>query len=202
MTLGVTAEQEELRDSVRRFLADRAPLPRVRELMETGDGIDRAVWEQAGSQLGLLGLAIPEEYGGAGFTFAEQAIVLEELGAALYGGPYLASAVLAATALLASPDEGARRDLLPGDRLGRDHRHAGLHRGRRLLGPGGRSGCRRPRRATAGGWTATRALCSTARSAGLILVLAVADGGTVAVRGGPGRAGAGQDRAADAGPDP
>ena len=44
----------------------------------------------------------------------EQVIVLEELGAALYGGPYLASGVLAVTALLASPDEGARRDLLPG----------------------------------------------------------------------------------------
>ena len=40
--------------------------------------------------------------------------MLEEFGAALYGGPYLASAVLAATALLASPDEGARRGLLPG----------------------------------------------------------------------------------------
>jgi alkylation response protein AidB-like acyl-CoA dehydrogenase len=113
MRLGVTEEVQELRDSVRRFLADRAPISRVRELMETEDGIDRAVWEQAGAQLGLLGLAIPEEYGGAGFSFAEQAIVLEELGAALYSGPYLASGVLAATALLASPDEGARRDLLP-----------------------------------------------------------------------------------------
>src|ERR1700749_1987480 len=114
MALGVTAEQDELRASVRRFLSDRAPLTRVRELMETDDGVDRAVWEQVGSQLGLLGLAIPEEYGGGGFTFAEQAIVLEEFGAALCGGPYLASAVLAAAALLASPDEGARRDLLPG----------------------------------------------------------------------------------------
>ena len=113
MRLGVTEEVQELRDSVRRFLADRAPISRVRELMETEDGIDRAVWEQAGAQLGLLGLAIPEEYGGGGFSFAEQAIVLEELGAALYSGPYLASGVLAATALLASPDEGARRDLLP-----------------------------------------------------------------------------------------
>jgi len=108
MALGVTTEQDELRASVQRFLADRAPVTRVRELMETSDGIDRAVWEQAGSQLGLQGLAIPEEYGGAGFTFAEQAIVLEELGAALYSGPYLASAVLAAQALLASPDESAR----------------------------------------------------------------------------------------------
>jgi len=113
MILGVSAEQEELRASVRRFLADRAPLSRVRELMDGGE-TDWAVWEQAGAQLGLQGLAIPESYGGAGFGFAEQAIVLEEFGAALYGGPYLASAVLAATALLASRDEGARRELLPG----------------------------------------------------------------------------------------
>ena len=112
MILGVSAEQEELRASVRRFLADRAPLSRVRALMDDGE-TDWAVWEQAGSQLGLQGLAIPEAYGGAGFSFAEQAVVLEEFGAALYGGPYLASAVLAATALLASPDEGARRGLLP-----------------------------------------------------------------------------------------
>jgi alkylation response protein AidB-like acyl-CoA dehydrogenase len=114
MMLGTTAEQDELRASVRRFLTDRAPLTRVRELMESEDGTDRGVWEQAGTQLGLQGLAVPEAYGGSGFSFAEQAIVLEEFGAALYGGPYLASAVLAATALLASPDEGARRDLLPG----------------------------------------------------------------------------------------
>src|SRR5215472_5677295 len=113
MILGVTAEQEELRASVRRFLADRAPISAVRELMETTDGVDPAVWRQAGEQLGLQGIAIPEEYGGAGFSFAEQAIVLEELGAALYGGPYLASAVLAATALLASPDEDARTTYLP-----------------------------------------------------------------------------------------
>lgn len=113
MNLGISEEHEQLRASVRRFLADRAPLSRVRELMETDDGLDRAVWDQAGRQLGLQGLAIPEAYGGAGFTFAEQAIVLEEMGAALYPGPYLASAVLAATALLASQDEGARRDLLP-----------------------------------------------------------------------------------------
>jgi alkylation response protein AidB-like acyl-CoA dehydrogenase len=114
MNLGVSAEQRELRDSVRRFVAERAPLTRVRELMETADGIDPGVWRQASTQLGLPGIAVPEEYGGAGFSFAEQAIVLEELGAALFTGPYLASAVLAATALLASDDEEARKDLLPG----------------------------------------------------------------------------------------
>jgi len=119
MNLEVSAEQRELRESVRRFLTERAPLPRVRELMDAPDATDADVWRQAADQLGLQGIAIPEEYGGAGFSFAEQAIVLEELGGALYTGPYLASAVLAATALLASEDEGARRDLLPGIASGR-----------------------------------------------------------------------------------
>jgi alkylation response protein AidB-like acyl-CoA dehydrogenase len=114
MLMGVSTEQQELHATVRRFLRDRAPLPRVRELMEADDGTDAEVWRQAAAQLGLPGIAVPEEYGGSGFSFAEQAIVLEELGAALYTGPYLASAVLAATALLASPDEGARREFLPG----------------------------------------------------------------------------------------
>jgi alkylation response protein AidB-like acyl-CoA dehydrogenase len=82
--------------------------------MDSEDGTDEKVWSYAGAQLGLQGIAIPEQYGGAGFTFIEQAIVLEELGAALYPGPYLASAVLAATGLLASSDEAAKQDLLPG----------------------------------------------------------------------------------------
>ena len=82
--------------------------------METADGTDPDVWRQASAQLGLPGIAVPEEYGGAGFSFAEQAIVLEELGAALFTGPYLASAVLAATALLASDDQETMKDLLPG----------------------------------------------------------------------------------------
>jgi alkylation response protein AidB-like acyl-CoA dehydrogenase len=114
MILGNTAEQEELRSSVRRFLADRVPITAVRVLMDAADGGDPVVWKLAGEQLGLQGIAIPEEYGGSGFSFAEQAIVLEELGAALYGGPYLASAVLAANALLASSDEAAKKAYLPG----------------------------------------------------------------------------------------
>ena len=114
MKLAPSTEQQELRDSVRRFLAGRVPLQRVRELMDSADGTDEKIWNYAAGQLGLQAIAIPEGYGGAGFTFAEQAIVLEELGAALYPGPYLASAVLAATALLASSDDDAKRDLLPG----------------------------------------------------------------------------------------
>jgi len=175
MKLGVTAEQDELRDSVRRFLAERAPLSRARELMETDDGIDRAVWEQAGSQLGLQGLAIPEEYGGAGFTFAEQAIVLEELGAALYGGPYLASAVLAATALLASPDEDARHDLLPGIASGQTIATLAFTEDDGSWDP---STARASAAPAGDGWQLDghKSFVLDGGTAGLILVLAVADG--------------------------
>lgn len=114
MQLTESPEQRELRASVRKFLADKSPLSAVRELMETEAGYDTAVWKQAGSQLGLPGIAIPEQYGGAGFTFVEQAIVLEELGRSLYCGPYFASAVLAANVLLCSDDEAAKQRHLPG----------------------------------------------------------------------------------------
>jgi alkylation response protein AidB-like acyl-CoA dehydrogenase len=175
-TLGVTAEQEELRDSVRRFLADRAPLTRVRELMEAVDGTDKAVWEQAGAQLGLQGLAIPEEYGGAGFTFAEQAVVLEELGAALYGGPYLASAVLAAAALLASSDEAARRDLLPAIASGETIATLAFTEDGGSWDP---STTRLSAAKAGDGWRLDghKSFVLDGGSAGLILVLAVADGG-------------------------
>jgi alkylation response protein AidB-like acyl-CoA dehydrogenase len=113
MQLTESPEQRELRASVRKFLADKAPLPSVRDLMTTTSGYDTAVWQQAGAQLGLPGIAIPEDYGGAGFTFVEQSIVLEELGRALYCGPYFASAVLAANALLYAADDTAKQRYLP-----------------------------------------------------------------------------------------
>ncbi|HEX3648481.1 MAG TPA: acyl-CoA dehydrogenase family protein, partial [Pseudonocardiaceae bacterium] len=114
MRLAESQEQRELRASVRKFLADKQPLAAVRALMDTPSGYDTGVWQQASSQLGLPAIAIPEQYGGAGFTFVEQAIVLEELGGALYCGPYFASAVLAANALLCCADEPAKQAHLPG----------------------------------------------------------------------------------------
>ncbi len=114
MELALTAEQEELRTSLRRFFADKAPSAEVRRLMATDEGHDPKVWAQMAGQLGLQSLAIPEKYGGAGFGFAEVAVVLEEMGRRLYPSPYLASAVLAAQALLASDDETAKAEHLPG----------------------------------------------------------------------------------------
>jgi alkylation response protein AidB-like acyl-CoA dehydrogenase len=107
-------EQEELRRSVRRFLEDKSPETEVRRLMETTEGYDPAVWEQMGSQLGLQGLAIPEEFGGSGYTYVELIVVLEEMGRALLCAPYFSTVALAANLLLASGDGAAKKDYLPG----------------------------------------------------------------------------------------
>jgi alkylation response protein AidB-like acyl-CoA dehydrogenase len=114
MNFAFSEEQEELRRSVRRFLEDKSPMSEVRRLMETTEGFDRAVWDQMADQLGLQALAIPEEYGGAGFGYVELSVVLEEMGAALLCAPYFATVALGANALLSSGDEGAKKDLLPG----------------------------------------------------------------------------------------
>ena len=114
MINGLTPEQEELRDAVRRFLAEKSPEAEVRRLMATDDGYDPATWTQMAGQLGLQGLAIPAEYGGQGFTWAELGIVLEETGRALLGGPFFSTVVLAATAVLTAGDDDAKQRLLPG----------------------------------------------------------------------------------------
>jgi alkylation response protein AidB-like acyl-CoA dehydrogenase len=107
-------EQEELRKSVRRFLEDKSPSAEVRRLMETTEGYDPAVWSQMAQQLGLQGLIIPEEYGGSGYTYVELIVVLEEMGRALLCAPYYASIALAVNTLLASGDDNAKKEFLPG----------------------------------------------------------------------------------------
>ncbi|MGA2520904.1 MAG: acyl-CoA dehydrogenase family protein, partial [Acidimicrobiales bacterium] len=114
MNFAFSEEQEELRRAVHRFLEDKSPVSEVRRLMETTEGYDPAVWDQMANQLGLQALAIPEEYGGAGFGYVELTVVFEEMGAALLCAPYFSTVALAANALLSSSDEGAKKDLLPG----------------------------------------------------------------------------------------
>ena len=114
MNFAFSDEQDELRTSVRRFLETKSPESEVRRLMETADGYDPAVWSQMADQLGLQSLAIPEEYGGAGFSFVELIVVLEEMGAALLCAPFFSTVALAAPALLTSGDDRAKEYLLPG----------------------------------------------------------------------------------------
>jgi alkylation response protein AidB-like acyl-CoA dehydrogenase len=108
------ADQEALRASVRRFLEDKSSEPEVRRLMETDDGYDRDVWHQMAGQLGLQGLAVPEEFGGAGFGFVELTVVFEEMGRRLLCAPYFSTVAMAVPLLLALDDPEANGQYLPG----------------------------------------------------------------------------------------
>ncbi|MDT7549343.1 MAG: hypothetical protein QOE84_1737 [Actinomycetota bacterium] len=114
MSFTFSAEQEELRTSVRRFLAEKSPSSEVRRLMEAGESRDGAVWKQMSEQLGLPALAIPEEHGGLGYGPVELGIVLEEMGRALLVAPYFSTVVLAGQALTAFDDAQAMAAYLPG----------------------------------------------------------------------------------------
>jgi acyl-CoA dehydrogenase len=96
--LVLSQEQRELRAAVRAFLGAASPLPKVRE------GYDPEVYARLSGELGLSGLIVAEEYGGSGAGFAELAVVLEETGAALLPGPFLAT-TFAAIALAETPDK-------------------------------------------------------------------------------------------------
>ena len=82
--------------------------------METVNGFDPAVWAQMGSQMGLMGIHIPEEFGGMGFTYIELGVVLEEMGRSLLCAPFFSTVVLAANTLLQSGDDAAKKKYLPG----------------------------------------------------------------------------------------
>ncbi len=114
MNFAFSEEQDELRKSVRRFLDEKSPVTEVRRLMETTEGYDAAVWKQMGEQLGLQGLAIPEEFGGSGYGYVELGVIFEEMGRALLCAPFFSTVALAANALLASGDKAAQAKFLPG----------------------------------------------------------------------------------------
>jgi alkylation response protein AidB-like acyl-CoA dehydrogenase len=112
MALILNDDELALADSVRKFVADRSPLTSLRGLIASGEPFDAEVWKQLSSQLGLAGLAIPEEFGGAGAGVSALSVALTELGAGLVASPLLAC-VLAAQVLIRLDDEDARAALLP-----------------------------------------------------------------------------------------
>src|SRR5687767_14445954 len=72
MNFTLSDEQLELRSVVRRFLSERATESATRRLMASDTGYDPAVWAQLAGQLGLVGLAVPEEFGGAAAWLTEK----------------------------------------------------------------------------------------------------------------------------------
>lgn len=114
MNLELTDEQVALRDTTRRFLAEKAPIsPHVRALLDDPTGTDHAVWRGL-ADLGTTGLLVPEDHGGSGMTMVEAGIVAEELGAALHPGPWLSTAVAAPRALTRLGADDGAAELLRG----------------------------------------------------------------------------------------
>jgi alkylation response protein AidB-like acyl-CoA dehydrogenase len=100
--LGESELERELRDSVRGMLAAHCPPAEVLAWCEGTEPYHQGLWRRLAREMGLAGLLVPESYGGAGASLREVAVVLEELGRAVAPVPYLSSAVVATTALLAA----------------------------------------------------------------------------------------------------
>jgi alkylation response protein AidB-like acyl-CoA dehydrogenase len=106
-------ELREMRATVRAFLGRYADEAAVRSQMLTVSGFDPAAWRQFADQLGATGILIPETLDGAGLSFRELAVVLEELGSSVAGLPFLSAAVAAPLALLHCGTPEAQADYLP-----------------------------------------------------------------------------------------
>ncbi|MGO4443710.1 acyl-CoA dehydrogenase family protein [Mycobacterium sp. 2YAF39] len=109
MDFRYSTEQDAFRSSLSGFLSDAAPLAQVRK----ADGYDPALWQRLCNELELPGLHVPPEYGGAGATLVETAIVFSELGRALTPVP-LAATTFAIEAVVRAGDEDQRSRLLKG----------------------------------------------------------------------------------------
>lgn len=112
MLFELDSEQEQLRDSLARLLQAKAPFEQRRKAVATQQGWDRSLWPALG-ELGVTALALPEAHGGFGQRPVALLPVLEALGRSLALQPFLASAVLAATAISRAGSDAQQQALLP-----------------------------------------------------------------------------------------
>lgn len=112
MDLDFSEEQDMLRETVRGVCERYAPVPVIRALEDHPVGYPEDLWKQLG-ELGLLGLMLPEEYGGAGMSMLDAAVVYEELGRSLAPTPHFVSSILSAGALLLAASDSQKKDWLP-----------------------------------------------------------------------------------------
>jgi len=114
MALVLTEEQSMLRDSARGLISDNAPVSHLRQLRDAKDatGFSRDLWK-AFAEMGFSGLLVPENFGGSGLGCVEAGVVMEEIGRTLMPSPFLATSVLAASALSRGGSEAQKAAHLP-----------------------------------------------------------------------------------------
>ncbi|MER5752401.1 acyl-CoA dehydrogenase family protein [Streptomyces sp. NPDC002088] len=113
MDAGFTAEQDDIRRTLRELLRKRCGPEEVRAAVDSPAGHDPGLWTALAARLGLPGLALPERYGGVGCPVTDLALACEETGRFLAPSPLLATAALAAPLLLALGTDAQRAELLP-----------------------------------------------------------------------------------------
>ena len=114
MALVLTEEQSMLRDSARGLISDKAPVSHLRQLRDAKDatGFSRDLWK-AFAEMGFSGLLVSEAFGGSGLGYVEAGVVMEEIGRTLMPSPFLATAVLAASALSRGGSDAQKSQYLP-----------------------------------------------------------------------------------------
>jgi alkylation response protein AidB-like acyl-CoA dehydrogenase len=112
LDLKFSAEQEMLRQTVRGVCATTSPLSVVRELQDDPIGYSADLWKQL-AHLDLIGLQLPEEYGGSGMSAIEGVVVYEEFGRSLAPSPHFVSSALSGGALARAGSEAMKAEWLP-----------------------------------------------------------------------------------------
>jgi len=113
MNFDFSDQQKQLRDEARRYLADHSSPKAVRAVLDGAAPFDQALWKGLAG-MGFLGVAVPEEFGGAGAGHLELCVIAEEMGRALAPVPFSSSIYLATEAIMLAGDEEQKRRLLPG----------------------------------------------------------------------------------------
>src|SRR5262245_8594987 len=112
MNFAFSHDQKVLRDQARKFLAEHASSTRVRRVLDTDMPHDRELWQGMG-EMGWMGTAVPEQYGGAGYGHLELCVIAEELGRSLAPTPFSSSVYLATEAILLAGSEAQKKRWLP-----------------------------------------------------------------------------------------
>jgi alkylation response protein AidB-like acyl-CoA dehydrogenase len=113
MNFDFSNEQKQLRDEARRYLAEHSSPKAVRAVLDGAAPYDRELWKGLAG-MGFLGVAIPEEFGGAGAGHLELCVIAEEMGRALAPVPFSSSVYLAAEAIMLAGSAEQKQRLLPG----------------------------------------------------------------------------------------
>ena len=111
MDLGFTTEQDMLRETASKFFANECPSDAVRELEESEEGYSPEIWKKI-ADLGWMGVLFPEEYGGYGGQFIDVAIIMEEVGRAVYPSPFFSTVIQCGLTILEGASEDQKKDLL------------------------------------------------------------------------------------------